>query len=63
MDINAKVENYLKERFGTETRLICMEPLGEGVHGTAYRVTFQKPQGESRLIMKTLFHSRFGHDH
>lgn len=63
MDIDAKVERYLQERFGAKTRLISMEPLGEGVHGTAYRVTFEQPQGESRLIMKTLFHSRFGHDH
>jgi hypothetical protein len=63
IDIDAKVENYLKDRFGPTTRLISMERLGEGVHGTAYRVTFQDPQGENRLIMKTLFHSRFGHDH
>lgn len=63
MDIVIKVENYLRERFGRTTRLISMEPLGEGVHGTAYRITFQKPEGEHRLIMKTLFHSRFGHDH
>ncbi len=63
MDIDIKVENYLKERFGQATRLISMEPLGEGVHGTAYRVKFSHPEGENRLIMKTLFHSRFGHDH
>lgn len=63
MDIEIKVENYLKERFGSKTRLISMERLGEGVHGTAYRVGFEHPQGQDRLIMKTLFHSRFGHDH
>lgn len=63
MDIEAKVENYLKERFGPQTRLAALTPLGEGVHGTAYRVTFQTPHGQRRLIMKTLFHSRFGHDH
>ncbi len=63
MDIAVKVENYVKERFGPQTRLISMERLGEGVHGTAYRVVFRHPQGEDRLIMKTLFHSRFGHDH
>ncbi len=63
MDIEIKVENYLKERFGQKTRLISMERLGEGVHGTAYRVGFEHPQGQDRLIMKTLFHSRFGHDH
>ncbi len=63
MDIDIKVENYLKERFGPKTRLLSMERLGEGVHGTAYLVRFKHPQGENRLIMKTLFHSRFGHDH
>ena len=63
MELGVKVENYLKERFGQETRLISMEPLGEGVHGKAYLLRFHHLQGEGRLIMKTLFHSRFGHDH
>jgi hypothetical protein len=63
MDIAAKVEKYLQERFGQPTRLLSMTPLGEGVHGTAYRLVFRTPRGENRLIMKTLFHSRFGHDH
>lgn len=63
MDMHRKVEKYLKERFGSETRLFSMEHLGEGVHGTAYRMTFRHAGGEDRLIMKTLFHSRFGHDH
>ena len=63
MDIGIKVENYLRERFGPETRLTSMERLGEGVHGTAYLLKFNSPPGQKRLIMKTLFHSRFGHDH
>jgi hypothetical protein len=63
MDIEIKVENYLKERFGPETRLISMQRLGEGVHGAAYLLKFNNPQGENRLIMKALFPSRFGHDH
>jgi len=63
MDIGIKVENYLKERFGPKTRLISIERLGEGVHGEAYLVQFNHQEGEKRLIMKTLFHSRFGHDH
>ncbi len=60
---NKKVQNYLKERFGPATRLQDMERLGEGVHGAAYLLKFSTPDGEQRLIMKTLFHSRFGHDH
>ncbi|MEJ2025560.1 MAG: phosphotransferase, partial [Deltaproteobacteria bacterium] len=67
MDIEAKVENYLKERFGPDTTLTAMEQLGEGIHGTAYllkfRVPSRIPHEEIRLIMKTLFPSRFGHDH
>ena len=59
----SKVQNYLKERFGQATRLKDMERLGEGVHGTAYLIKFSTPNGEKRMIMKTLFHSRFGHDH
>ena len=63
MDIEIKVENYLKERFGPETRMISMQWLGEGVHGAAYLLKFNNAQGENRLIMKALFPSRFGHDH
>jgi hypothetical protein len=63
MDIKTKVDNYLKERFGPETSLASMETLGEGVHGTAHRLIFQTPAHEGHLIMKTLFPSRFGHDH
>jgi hypothetical protein len=36
MDIEIKVENYLKERFGSKTSLISMERLGEGVQGTGH---------------------------
>ncbi|MEJ2024395.1 MAG: phosphotransferase [Deltaproteobacteria bacterium] len=63
MDIEIKVEDYLKGRFGPETSLVSLQWLGEGVHGAAYLLKFKNPQGENRLIMKTLFPSRFGHDH
>ncbi len=63
MEIHAKVENYLKERFGPTTKLKHMKRLGEGVHGAAYRVTFSALHEEQCLIMKALFPSRFGHDH
>ena len=63
MLFNMKIENYLKGRFGPDTRLVGLEHLGEGVHGAAYLLKFGTPHGEQRLIMKTLFSSRFGHDH
>ena len=63
MKINVKVEKYLKERFGSETKLKDMERLGEGVHGAAYLLRFSTLHEEQCLIMKTLFPSRFGHDH
>ncbi|MBW1801664.1 MAG: phosphotransferase [Deltaproteobacteria bacterium] len=63
MEIDVKVENYLKERFGKATRLKYMKRLGEGVHGAAYLLKFSTPHGEKHLIMKALFPSRFGHDH
>jgi hypothetical protein len=50
-----KVENYLKERFGSKTTLNSMERLGEGAHGIAYLVKFTTRSGEQRLIMKPLF--------
>jgi hypothetical protein len=65
MEFELKIENYLRERFAPATRLDRMERLGEGVHGTAYRLVFSMPHEgrKKRLIMKTLFPSRFGHDH
>jgi hypothetical protein len=63
MELDIKVENYLKERFGPAAKLEEMQRLGEGVHGAAYMLRFSTPHEEQRLIMKTLFHSRFGHDH
>ncbi|MCF8129021.1 MAG: aminoglycoside phosphotransferase family protein [Deltaproteobacteria bacterium] len=63
MDIEAKVAAYLDQHVTPGARLLETKPLGEGVHGTAYRVRFMTPRGEKRLIMKTLFPSRFGHDH
>ncbi|MFC1580451.1 phosphotransferase family protein [Thermodesulfobacteriota bacterium] len=63
MGIDEKVQNYLKERFGPATKLKYMDRLGEGVHGAAYLLKFSTSNGEQHLVMKTLFHSRFGHDH
>jgi hypothetical protein len=63
MELREKVDQYLKERFGPGTGLEDMELLGKGVHGAGFLLTFRTPEGEKRLIMKTLFPSRFGHDH
>ena len=63
MRINTKVESYLKEHFGSNTRLMGMERLGEGMHGVAYLIKFRIASEEKRLIMKALFPSEFGHDH
>jgi len=63
MEIKAKVQAYLKERFGHEASLRDMEQLGKGLHGAGYLVRFSTADGERRLIMKTLFPSGFGHDH
>ena len=63
MEFKTKVDHYLKERFGPDTRLASMQELGEGVHGEAYLLKFHTDQGENRLILKALFPSRFGHDH
>jgi hypothetical protein len=63
MNIHTKVQNYLKECFGPETSLTGIQRLGEGVHGVAYLLKFKRSHKEERLIMKTLFSSRFGHDH
>jgi hypothetical protein len=63
MDIETKVENYLRQRFGPGTQLRDMRRLGEGVHGAAYLLSFSTLREEQRLIMKALFPSRFGHDH
>jgi hypothetical protein len=63
MRIEDKVQEYLKERFGPESRLRGLERLGKGLHGAGYLVRFSSADGEKRLIMKSLFPSGFGHDH
>jgi len=63
MRIEDKVQDYLRDRFGPETRLRGMERLGKGLHGAGYLVRFSTVDGEKSLIMKTLFPSGFGHDH
>jgi len=63
MNIEEKLEAYLRNRFDPGARLISVEQLGEGVHGVGFRVLYRTPKGEDRLVMKSLFPSRFGHDH
>lgn len=63
MDFDAKVDLYLKERFGPGAKLRGMERRGKGTHGTGYLLTFTLPGEERELIMKSLSPSGFGHDH
>jgi serine/threonine protein kinase len=63
MDLEKKIENYLKESFGPAAELAEMRPAGKGTHGTAYRLKVITPEEEKRLIFKTLSPSGFGHDH
>jgi len=53
MDLEHKIDNYLKERFEPAASLISLEPLDEGVHGTVYRIAFSTPDGKKRLISTT----------
>jgi len=63
MDLDEKVQGYLRRSYGIDTKLLGIEALGEGVHGVGYLIKFSTPLEEHRLIMKALFPSRFGHDH
>lgn len=63
MNLETKVQDYLRMRFGPETKLKGMTRLGKGIHGVAYLLEFRWRSQERRLIMKTLFPSGFGHDH
>jgi len=63
MEIETKVQGYLKKQFGAGADLLGMEKLGKGLHGAGYLVRYRSPEGEKRLIMKTLFPSGFGHEH
>lgn len=63
MEIDAKVQDYLRQHYGPETKLTGLEPVGKGVHGTAYRMDFRWRSEKKRLIMKTLAPTDFGHDH
>jgi hypothetical protein len=63
MELTTKVENYLKERFDPGAQLISMDRVGAGLHGVAYRITFSVSGEKKNVMMKTLYPSRFGHDH
>jgi aminoglycoside phosphotransferase family enzyme len=61
--MDAKIQKYLKKRYGRNTKLLGIDRLGKGIHGTAYRLRFENSHKEQHLIMKTLFPSEFGHNH
>jgi len=61
--LRIKVQKYLKECYGKNTKLLGIERLGEGVHGAAYLLKYRTSFEEKHVIMKTLFPSEFGHDH
>jgi hypothetical protein len=63
MPTEVKIQEYLKNRYGKNTKLLGIDRLGEGIHGVAYLLRFMHAHKEQRLIMKTLFPSGFGHDH
>ncbi|MFW6147936.1 MAG: phosphotransferase [Thermodesulfobacteriota bacterium] len=63
MEIETKVQKYLKKQFGPGVRLLGMDKLGKGLHGAGYLLRYRTPDGEKSLIMKTLFPSGFGHEH
>ncbi|MBW1786846.1 MAG: hypothetical protein JRK53_09570 [Deltaproteobacteria bacterium] len=63
MSLIEKIDVYLKEQFGPDSRLEAIRHLGEGIHGVAYELTVSQKGRTRRLIMKTLFPSGFGHDH
>lgn len=63
MNRRSKLERYLREHMGPETRLLAMTPLGEGLHGTAFRLTYEKEGVPGACILKTLYPHQFGHDH
>ena len=61
--LRTKVQKYLKECYGINTKLLGIERLGQGVHGVAYLLKYRTSFEEKHVIMKTLFPSDFGHDH
>lgn len=61
--MEAKIQKYLKRRYGRSTKLLGIDHLGKGMHGIAYRLRFNNSLKEQHLIIKTLFPSEFGHDH
>jgi aminoglycoside phosphotransferase family enzyme len=63
MELAKKVADYLRKRFDPAACLISMENVGSGLHGTAFRVAFSVSGIKKTVMMKTLFPSRFGHDH
>jgi hypothetical protein len=63
MELKTKVANYLRERFDPGAELISMNYVGKGLHGVAYQITYSVSGEIKKVVMKTLYPSRFGHDH
>ncbi len=62
MEIEKKMEGYLKEKFGA-VKINEFKKLGKGVYGVAYLIDFDTPKGKKRLVLKQMPLGGFGHDH
>jgi hypothetical protein len=63
MELKIKVANYLKENIDSGAELVSMNYAGKGLHGAAYQITYSVAGETKKIVMKTLYPSRFGHDH
>ncbi len=68
----AKLEAYLRQRFGSATRLISFGPIGKETAGDSYkqygygapvRLTFQVDRTIRQAVLETMSPGPFGHEH
>jgi hypothetical protein len=57
----ARVEEYLKARFG-DIKLSEFKPLGAGVHGMGFLIEFNTVEGRKSYVLKDLSPEGLGHD-
>ncbi|MEW6001897.1 MAG: aminoglycoside phosphotransferase family protein [Nitrospirota bacterium] len=62
-EMQQAIEAYLRETFGSATRLLDFRRLGAGVHGTGFLIEVETEAGRNTYVLKDLSPEGLGHDY
>ena len=63
IELEKKIKDYLKNKFGKKIEDLKISELGKGVLGTGFLLEFKADDKKERLILKSLFTENLGMDH